>query len=141
MAPRYESNWREGIDFKRPGYPGFLAEVQGMSFIQESWGRRSNGTLTLFRFKQPLPKKFTLVLKGGALGPNIGKPIRIKVGDAIKDITFVSDPLSKPERYHIDFTQNTSADTIEFTIPQPPTLTMVDNPESGIGFISLSIKK
>ncbi|MFO1434324.1 MAG: hypothetical protein U1F76_30275 [Candidatus Competibacteraceae bacterium] len=141
LAPRYKSNWREGIDFRRPGYPEFLAEVQGMSSTQELWGRRSNGTLTLFRFKQPLPKQFTLVIKGGALGPNIGKPVRIKVGDTTKDITFVSDPLSRPERYHLDFTQNTSANTIEFIIPQLPALTMIDNPESGIGLISLSIKK
>src|SRR5690348_14476021 len=52
------------INFNQDAYPDFVAEVKGLG-AKEDWGRWSDaafGPSIVIRFKNPLPKKFTLSL-------------------------------------------------------------------------------
>jgi phosphoglycerol transferase len=117
LGPRYEASMADGIDFTKPGYPSFLAEVQGMS-IREDWGRWTDGNVAAaakFRFKQPLPKSFTIVLRANAFGPNLGKPVKVRVGGVEK--SFVHNDGAAADTYRLAFEVPGVADTIEIVAP------------------------
>jgi hypothetical protein len=139
LGPRYEATLVEGIDFKKPGYPNFVAKVEGMSGY-EPWGRWSQANLVTIKFKQPLPSKFVLVIVGGAYGPNIGKPIKVKAGTVMKEIVFTSDPFKQPNTHRIDFQLDAPVDTIEFSVPQPTQPPSGDLRKLGIGLTALKIE-
>lgn len=142
----YESTLAEGIDFRRPGYPSFLGEVTGMC-SHEKWGRWTEGPLAKFRFKQPLPAKFTLVLTAGAIGPNLGKAIVVRVGNLQREFT-ATDPGVKvfpgTKEFELVF-ENVSGDTLEIMVPQPVRPRDI-NPNStddrmlGVALVTLQIK-
>ena len=127
------------IDFTQPAYPDFIAEATGMS-VPEPWGRWSEGDKATFRFKEPLPKKFTLILTAQAFGPNAGVPIKVKAGN--KEQTLA--PLApQPQTQKLTFTLSARPNSLEFQIPQPisPQELKVneDTRKLGIGFIKLQI--
>ena len=135
----------EGIDFAKPGYPTFVADVQGVS-IREDWGRWTDGKaapVAKFRFKQPLPKNFTLVIKANAFGPNLGKEVKVRVGSVEK--TFVHKDGAKADTYRLAFELPGVADSIEIAAPQP-TSPQDLNPASpdqrklGIGLIRMQFE-
>jgi phosphoglycerol transferase len=138
LGPRYEASLEQGIDFRRPGFPLFLDDVTGLS-VNEAWGRWSEGKHVVFKFKQPLPQKFDLILRAGAFGPNIGKPCLIDIGSEQRRITFSSDPFTQPETYRIAFRFDGRPDSIQITIPEPSRLAS-DARMLGIGFISMRIE-
>ncbi len=145
LAPRYEATLTEGIDFKKPGYPNFLAEVSGMSGY-EPWGRQSdanNGAPVKFRFKKPLPSKFTLEIKANAFGPNLGKPIKVRVGSVEK--TFIHKDAKNPGTYTLVFEGTKGADTIEIVSPVPTSPSELkisaDTRKLGVSLISLKIRR
>lgn len=139
QGPRYEATLAQGIDFTRQGYPNFLADVKGVSG-HEPWGRWSDSKQVSFKFKQPLPDKFTLALHGGAIGPNLGKVFKIKIGSEEKDIVFTSDPFNQPETHRVTFKLNTPSDAIQITVPEPSQPSNGDTRKLGIGMISLKIE-
>ena len=126
------------IDFTQSGYPDFIAEVTGLSG-HEPWGRWSEGDKATFRFKERLPKKFTLVLTAQAFGPNVGVPIKVKAGTREQTLTLTQEP--HPDK--LTFTRVTKADRLEFQIPQPTSPQELkvneDTRKLGIGFIKLQI--
>jgi hypothetical protein len=129
--------FEQGIDFRRPGYPVFIKDETGLSFLEE-WGRWSDGrkvTLTLFN---PLKGKFKLVLVGGAFGKNVGRPIPVRIGHLRQKLTF-SGPPHPGEIQTLEFALRRPATTIEFTIPRP-TAPERDNRRVGIGFVQLRIE-
>lgn len=145
LAPRYESSLAAGIDFKRPGYPTFLAEVSGMSG-HEGWGRwtdASAGGAAKFRFTRPLPPKFTVELTANAFGPNLGKPVKVRIGGIERE--FVVKDSQASELYVLTFEGVNGADTIEIVPPQPTSPKQLD-PQSGdsrllgVSLVSLQIK-
>lgn len=140
LAPRYEATLAEGIDFKKPGYPSFLAEVSGMSTMYEPWGRWSEGGRVAFKFKQPLPTNFTLVVHGGAFGPNTGQPIKVKAGTVVKEIIFSSDPFQAPSSHRLNFQLDAPVSLIEITVPQPSQPSNGDTRKLGIGIIALKVE-
>jgi len=115
LAPRYEASLAEGIDFKKPGYPTFLAEASGLSGL-ESWGRWTDGPVAKFRFKQPLPSKFTLLISVGAIGTNVGKQIIVRAGKIEKAFT-VKGP--EATAYALNFDGVDGIDTLEIVPPKP----------------------
>ena len=139
MTESYPATLAEGIDFTKPGYPTFIAEVIGMSHT-ESWGRWTEGAKAVFRFKQPLPQKFTLVIKTNAFGPNIGEAIKVKIGAAQQ--TF--NATQGEQTHHLSFTLSHPVDTVEFLIPRPASPQELrlsqDARKLGIGLISLKIE-
>ncbi len=134
----------DGIDFGEREYPDFLAEVTGMSG-HESWGRwtdAATGPVAKFRFKQPLPKKFTLEIVARAFGPNYGVPVKVQVGRVEK--TFLLNPKNMTP-YPMVFETDGAADTLEITPPKPTSPNDIDPRDGdkrklGIGLTSLKIK-
>jgi hypothetical protein len=129
--------FEQGIDFWRPGYPAFIKDETGLSFLEE-WGRWSDGRKVTLTFAKPLKGKFKLVLVGGAFGKNVGRPIRVRIGHLRQKVTF-SGPPHPGEMQKLEFALRRSATTIEFTIPRPTTPER-DNRQVGIGFIQLRIE-
>ena len=136
----------DGIDFKKQGYPDFLAKVSGMSGY-EPWGRWTDatvGSVAKFRFRQVLPRKFILEITAIAFGPNYGAPVKVRVGGVEK--TFVITPTKKEaDTYRLAFETDGTADTLEITPPKPTSPSEIntksgDARKLGIAFISLKIK-
>jgi len=89
MVYRYAATPEEGVDLRREALPQFVAEIKGLSAV-ESWGRWSDDKLrrnVLIRFREPLPRKFTLALRGQAFGPNAGLPVLIRIGGSTGTIS------------------------------------------------------
>lgn len=145
LAPRYEASLADGIDFTRSGYPTFLAEVSGMSG-HEAWGRwtdAAEAATAKFRFAQSLPQKFALELKANAFGPNVGRPVKVRVGAVEKE--FIVKDAPAPELHVLTFDGVNGADTIEIVPPQPTSPKQLD-PQNGdprmlgVSLVSLQIK-
>lgn len=114
----YDATLAEGIDFKKPGYPKFIAEVSGVSY-REPWGRWSDahkGGSVKVRFKEPLPKKFTLELIARPYGPNMNQSVKVIAGKVER--TFVATPAPN-NIYRISFDKVKGADTVEIIPPKP----------------------
>lgn len=146
LTPRYETTLAEGIDFKKAGYPNFLAEVTGVS-DQEPGGRWTDAGLSptaKFRFKQPLPNHLTLEVVAVPFGDNLDQPIIVRIGK--KEQTFVASANSEPPLPHVmKFDGVEGADSIEIIPPKPTVANKLD-PKSNdtrqlaIALISLKIK-
>ncbi len=143
LGPRYEATMAEGIDFKKQGYPNFLAEVSGMSGY-EVWGRwTQGGPVAKFRFKQALPKKFTLEITATAFGPNVGTPVKVRAGSVEKTFAITN---KEPNTYRLTFETDGTADALEITPPKPTSPSEIlpnngDTRKLGIGFILLKISE
>lgn len=145
LGPRYEATLADGIDFKKPGYPKFLIEVSGVSG-HEDWGRWTDaaaGATARFRFNQPLPQKFTLELKANAFGPNLGQPVKVRVGGLEKE--FVVKDSQAVELHLLTFEGVNGVDTIEIIPPKPTSPRELDPQNAdqrllGLSLVSLQIK-
>jgi phosphoglycerol transferase len=142
----YEATLAEGIDFKKVGYPRFLAEVTGMSGYEPPgrWTEFAAGPVAKFRFRQPLPRKFTLEIAADGFGPNAGVPIPVKVGGVAKTFTVTSFVVNKVNTYRLEFETDGLADTIEIAPPNPTSPNELDPKNGdkrklGIFFYSLKI--
>lgn len=137
-VPSYHASLEEGIDFRKPGYPDFIAEVTGVSQPEE-WGRWTDGNTATFKFKDPLPKKFTLLIEAGAYESNLGKPIKFTVGSVTKECIFKGASYGESRRVAtLHFSSPEPGNTLVITIPAPkkaPT----DDRMLGISLISMKI--
>jgi hypothetical protein len=82
----YDRTLEEGIHFTLPGYPKFVLGTNGIS-QHEFWGRWSVGKKISIFFDRSLPKKFCLVITGGAYGPNLGVPFEVRIGNVSRCAT------------------------------------------------------
>ena len=143
LGPRYEATLAEGIDFKKPGYPVFLAEVAGMSGYEPGgrWSDAAAGEVVKFRFKKPLPRKIRLEISVNAFGPNLGEPVKIRF-DNVEKVFVHKDPKT-PGTYSVVFDTVNGGDTIEIVPPKPisPSDLKVgaDTRKLGIAFVALKI--
>ena len=137
----------DGIDFRLQEYPNFLDKVLGMSGA-EPWGRWSDAAVdpvVKFHFKHPLPKRFTLEMVVSAFGPNIGSPVKVRVGAVEKTFVVNPEPATQSQSFGLEFETDSIADAIEI-IPPHPTMPNATNPKSGdrrklgVGLILLKIK-
>ena len=139
-AGDYDATLAEGIQFgDRPGYPRFVSSVTGMSGF-EPGNRWTEGPAAIFHFAQPLPTKFILKLEMvGAFGPNVGKPVVVKIGSWRGEFTVDTKPVT------IDLPVETTepAPAIEFVVPEPASPRELgvgaDTRKVGVGFRRLSI--
>ena len=126
------------IDFRQAAWPGIIAAVSGLSQA-EPWGRWSSADIVTLTIVAPLPPRFTLHLRGRALGPNVGAGIVARVGDsaatfalaaAIEDRELVLD---NPER----------ANTLSISVPHPVVPKDVgigeDSRRLGVGLVELRV--
>jgi phosphoglycerol transferase len=99
------------IDFRNNGWPGILEKITGISDAEE-FGRWTEGPAITMQFISPLPRRFRLVLKARAIGPNIDRPFKIEIGQQEKqfrlgsslqsvDLPFETDGLEKTVRIDI----------------------------------------
>lgn len=131
----------ETVNFSELRYPDFLVEVTGISG-KEPWGRWTIGTAAKLRFRKPLPRTFSLDITANAFGPNVGAPVKIRVGSEEK--TFVITR-NAGDTYRLVFATDGTADTIEIFPPKPISPRELDSRSSdvrkiGIALISIAIK-
>jgi phosphoglycerol transferase len=99
---RYMANLKDGIDFSKGGLPSFVENVSGLSGLEE-WGRWSDanlGSMVEITFADPLPKSFTLELKGLAFGPNIGSELTIIFGQESRSVRISDDDFVIVEEFN-----------------------------------------
>lgn len=132
----YHATLEEGIDFRKPGYPDFISEVSGVSGL-EGWGRWTDGKTVTFKFKDPLPKKFTLLVEAGAYEDNQGKPIKFRVGPIEKECIFKGDTNS-PRVATLHFNSSEPGNTLVITIPAPKKPANEER-SLGIGLITMKV--
>ena len=142
MPNQYQSTLSEGIDFKREGYPNFIVHVSGVDG-REDWGRWTNANLSpsaKFRFKNPLPKKFTVELQANPFGPS--GVIAVSNGSSFQNLT-----LNRPDATYSLVFDNPDGNDVIIITPQRPISPKEINPAStdtrkiGVGLISLKIKE
>ena len=118
--PQGSSASSHTIDFSKDAYPDFVKDVEGLS-VTESWGGRFTDAnlapTAKVHFTQPLPDKFVLLITTGASGPNLNKPVKVKVGQA--EAQFVVAEEWKPQTFRLQIELTSPADTIEIEPPNP----------------------
>lgn len=123
------------IDFTQGSWPGVNAA--GLSG-PEPWGTWSDGKRVALEFSNPLPREFTLILKGHTIG-NTDQPSTIMVGHQQREIR-----LPSPQELALAFSTDGSVHTINFDIPWARPLKELgivseDTRRLGIGFVSIRI--
>jgi phosphoglycerol transferase len=134
----YRATLQDGIDFSKSGYPEFVAKAEGISHT-EAFGRWTDGPRTVITFKEPLPRKFDLTIKGAAYGPNINQPVKVTIGSVTQDLSFNSDLNVEPQSKRLTFNLDQPADRIELLIPQPSQPPNGDVRKLGIALVELKI--
>ncbi len=136
LGKSYVSKFEDGIDFTREGTPIFISDIQGLS-ERENWGCWSIGKKVRLVFKNQLPQKFKLTLKGNAFKSNIGKKLEIQIG---KKTFFMNIETPNIEQsIDINLVDNKAMD-INFLIPEPQNASPQDHRKIGIGFTFLKIE-
>lgn len=106
-------------NFDFPHYVGAVTGLSGFTVVNGiNEGRFSDAMeakrVTIWLTK-PLPKKFTLQFDAEAAGPNVGKPLRVKVGKQVKEVV-LGDKFST---YSLIFETSRSEYKIELTPAEP----------------------
>ena len=92
-----------------------LNSWSGLFIPPEKWGSWSTDKVVNLVFKRPLPEQFRLMIDARAYGPNVDKPIALKVGDISQDIVLSGDFQRKTV-----LVQNPKrTNEINFIIPNP----------------------
>ena len=138
-APSYRASLEEGIAFAKPGYPEFVARAEGISQT-EPFGRWTDGPKAVIVFKDPLPKKFELVVTGAAYGPNVGQPVKVNIGSVTQEIMFNADMNKDAETQRLSINLEQPADRIEFLVPRPTQPANGDVRRLGIALVELKIE-
>jgi phosphoglycerol transferase len=124
------------IDFRKETFP--LVKIEGLSG-QEEWGRWSVGDKVKISFMTALPKKFTLIIKANAFGPNIQNDFKVTVGRETKKfrLTPPNDTIS------LDFNNVDNEKSIIIAIPKATSPKQLgissDDRLLGIGLIELKV--
>lgn len=121
---KYEATLAQGIDFRRNGYPVFVASVSGMS-EPEPWGRWSQDKEIEFRFKDPLPRKFRLKILAGAFDPSFGLPFSVVVGKSTQQL-IMRNGQSELQPFELEFDQVQGSNTIKIIVPNPKSPAEID---------------
>ncbi|WP_145590522.1 DUF7024 domain-containing protein [Yersinia aleksiciae] len=138
LGPRYSADLMSGIDFTRAGLPDFIDDIQGL-YRLERWGRWSSQQ-AVFKFTDPLPQKFSLILNARAFGAKDHEPTLVRIGSREYRIPLTAG--FSEIRLDVDLAGE-SADSITFIPPKavsPMQLTgSTDSRILGIGFVSMRI--
>jgi phosphoglycerol transferase len=128
------------IDFRDNTWLGILEQITGISGA-EQFGRWTDGKEMTMRFVSPLPKKFLLVLKARAIGPNIDLPFRITIGQ--QEQFFRLGP--SPGQVALTFETDGAQTVAQITIPKPVSpkelINAPDERKLGAAFEQISISE
>jgi phosphoglycerol transferase len=117
------------IDFRKTEFPPFVVGVTGLSEISEDasvplgsvarvsgrWSDVYVAPVVKLWLAKPLPVKFNLTITARGGGPNADKPLQIKVGKQVKELSFGADMQTKTVSFEVDG----KFQTIEFKPYQP----------------------
>jgi len=146
FGARYPASYSEGIDFIRPNWPEFLRSIVGLSWL-DPWGRWSDANLSptvKFNFFNPLPNKFTLILKAQPYyGPGTTQEFLFRINN--QDYKYRMSYGVTEYRTYVDL-KNKTTDYFEFIPLNPISPHQISSDSSdirklGIGFISLRIEE
>lgn len=148
IKPRLRSiseEMADGIDFKEHDFPDFVDTFSGFSSA-ESFGRWTDanvGSSAVLKFKQPLPKNFTVEILATAFGPNMNSNAKLRAGGVERSFLIKPNNTSDPVRIY--FSTDGLVDSLIITPSKPISPNEIDskNPDKrvlGLGLISLKIK-
>jgi phosphoglycerol transferase len=130
------------IDFSQMRLSPAIAGVKGLSG-RESWGRWSDADVhphVEIRFRDPLPVSGTLALTARAFGPNVGQPIRVRIGRYETQLHFDAQDTTAMASYAL----HEAPRLLEIVPPhpmQPRELGASSDPRRlGIGLVRLTIR-
>jgi hypothetical protein len=116
LKAAHEYDFGYSLDFSTARLPSFIADAHGLSG-SESWGRWTVGPKMVLRFRKPLPRAFSLQIRGYAFDSNHEKPITVTVGRT--ETSLVMSATLKDGRYCLDIDNKDGADFISFRVPNP----------------------
>ncbi|MNZ81763.1 phosphoglycerol transferase I [compost metagenome] len=128
--------------FNVAGAPEEVKQFSGIS-RPESWGRWSNAQLgeeVKIEYAEPLPEKFDLVITAKAFGPNVNKPIPVRIGDTEQMLTLGNEVTTTT--LHFD---NPSRSRTVVIVPPEPQSTNEGNilghspRKLGIGMVEMKV--
>jgi len=128
----------DGIILSRAGMPSYVASTYGLSF-NEPWGRWTEGDVVVFRFTAPLPRRFSVELSGGAFGANIGKPVKLRVGNSEREVVFDGGPFESTHTVETEFDNADGSDTIVILLPSPQAASQDDRRRLGLALRSIKV--
>jgi len=101
-----------------PDDPQVVAGIDGLAGI-EHWGRWSSGERVTIRLARPLPRRFTVRLRGHAFGVNADLPFLLQVGapDQVSGKEFRLGSAS--QWVSLDFDTDVNARDIAILVPRP----------------------
>lgn len=138
LGPRYSSDLISGMDFTRTGFPDFIDDAQGLYGL-EPWGRWSSQQ-AVFKFTDPLPQKFSLILNARAFGAKDHEPTLVRIGSHEYSIPLTAGV--SEIRLDVDLAGE-SANSITFIPPKPVSPMQLtgssDTRILGVGFVSMRI--
>ena len=140
---QYSSSLSDGINFSKDGYPIFISNVSGVSGGMSAWGRWTDDTVAVFKFKEKLPKKFKLILSAFPSQSLANKMVYLKVGGEEKTI-LMGDALTA-KTFEVEFNSPDQTDMLSIIMNDAKSPSELDptNPDKrilGLGLLSLSIK-
>lgn len=128
------------MDFSRPSWPLLVANHSGFSGT-EPWGTWSVGKVVRLSFANPLPRRFRLLLKARAFGPNLGQPFSVSAGHEGAKTAFSLG--AEPTAIELEVDNAGGSNSLYFTVPHPISPQELGNSEDtrplGIGFYQLSL--
>lgn len=135
LKARCEVSQLQTVELSQPVLPSFVAEVSGLS-VAEPWGRWTDGGIAKIKLACLLPSQFSLVVRGGAFGPNIGQPVMFMVGSQASAVTFKGTPSEELTTVSVPFQPGADADTLTIIVPYP-TSPPNDGRRLGVGLVSM----
>ncbi len=95
-----EGGFEQPLDFRKPNldFPAYVGGVTGLSGISiingvkiGRWSDEHAAKLVTVWLAKPLPQAFVLHVRAQAAGLNAGKPVKVKIGKQVKEMTFGPD--------------------------------------------------
>jgi len=151
----WEREWRAGaaghgvsretmvrqIDFERAWLSPAVA-IKGLSG-REQWGRWSDADVhpqVEIRFRDPLPSRGSIALTARAFGPNVGQPIRVRIGRHETELRFEAHDTTATTTYAL----SQAPQSLEIAPPHPVRPRELGGSEDprrlGIGLVRLTIR-
>jgi phosphoglycerol transferase len=128
-VPVAASGFEVPIDLRTTEFPPFVAGVTGLSELSENgsapvgsaarftgrWSDAYVAPVVKLWLAKPLPAKFNLTITARGGGPNADKPLQIKIGKQVKELSFGAEMQTKTVSFELDG----KFQTIEFKPYQP----------------------
>jgi phosphoglycerol transferase len=152
----WEREWRAGaagrgvsretmvrqIDFERAWLSPAVSAIKGLSG-REQWGRWSDADVhpqVEIRFRDPLPSRGSIALTARAFGPNVGQPIRVRIGRHETELRFEAHDTTATTTYAL----SQAPQSLEIAPPHPVRPRELGGSEDprrlGIGLVRLTIR-